>query len=223
VGVDLGTAGNFVILSKSGISSNPASNITGDIAVSPIKSPAITGFSLVRDNSTSNFSTSFQVTGIVKAPDYTGSTAAELTTAVRNMETAYTNSQSTTIYPTTSTNLGGGEIGGKNLTAGVYTFDKTILISTDLTFIGSATDVFIIRTSNNIIQAVGTEVVLSGGALAKNIFWSAATEVVVNTAAHLEGIILTKTAINFKTDSSLNGRMLAQTAVTLEKVTINPP
>ena len=33
--VNLGTAGNFVILAKSGISTVPASNITGNIAVSP--------------------------------------------------------------------------------------------------------------------------------------------------------------------------------------------
>src|ERR1035437_222016 len=36
--VNLGTAGNFVILAKSGISTVPTSAITGDIGVSPIDS-----------------------------------------------------------------------------------------------------------------------------------------------------------------------------------------
>ena len=45
--VNLGTAGNFVILSKSGISTVPSSVLTGDIGVSPIAHTAITGFSAV--------------------------------------------------------------------------------------------------------------------------------------------------------------------------------
>jgi hypothetical protein len=225
VGVDLGTAGNFVILSKSGITDVPGTSfITGDIAVSPIVASSITGFGLAMDNS-GTFSISGQVTGVVKASDYTAPTPAELTTAVSNMETAYTDSQSETTYPTTSTNLGlpPGEIGGQTLTAGVYTFTVKINISTHLTFSGSATDIFIIRTSRNIVQATNINVTLTGGALAKNIFWSAALEVDVEAGAHLEGIILSKTGVNLKTGSSLNGRMLAQTAVTLDAATITQP
>ncbi len=45
--VDLGTAGDYAILSKSGISTVPESVITGHIAVSPIGEGAITGFQLV--------------------------------------------------------------------------------------------------------------------------------------------------------------------------------
>src|SRR5665647_2180802 len=59
--VSLGTAGQFAILAKSGISTVPTSDITGDIGVSPIAATAITGFSLIAD-STNVFSTSVQVT-----------------------------------------------------------------------------------------------------------------------------------------------------------------
>ncbi|MDA1296964.1 MAG: ice-binding family protein [Chloroflexi bacterium] len=41
--VDLGSAGNFVILSKSGITNVPTSAITGNIGTSPITGAAITG------------------------------------------------------------------------------------------------------------------------------------------------------------------------------------
>ena len=47
--VNLGTAGNYAILAKTGISTVPNSIITGDIGVSPIASTAITGFSLTVD------------------------------------------------------------------------------------------------------------------------------------------------------------------------------
>ena len=39
--VDLGTAGNYAILAKTGISTVPASVITGNIAVSPIAGAAM--------------------------------------------------------------------------------------------------------------------------------------------------------------------------------------
>jgi hypothetical protein len=47
--VGLGTACNYVILAKSGISTVPTSAITGSIAVSPIAATAMTGFGLVLD------------------------------------------------------------------------------------------------------------------------------------------------------------------------------
>jgi len=86
--VNLNTAGNYVILSASGITNVPKTLITGDIGVSPISSTAITGFGLVMD-ATNVFSTSDQVTGKVYASDYAGSTASNLTTAGSDMRTAY--------------------------------------------------------------------------------------------------------------------------------------
>ena len=66
-------------------------------------------------------------------------------------------------------------------------------------------------------------VVLSGGALAKNIFWQVAGDVTVGTTAHFEGVLLCQTGITFKTGASLKGRALAQTAVVLDgNVVTNP-
>src|SRR3972149_6434781 len=73
--VNLGTAGNFVILAKSGISTTGTTSITGDIGVSPIDSSAITGFGLIMDSS-NTFSTSSLVTGKIYAADYTTPTPA---------------------------------------------------------------------------------------------------------------------------------------------------
>ena len=64
--VDLGAAGNFVILAKSGISTVPTSAVTGDLGVSPAAATYITGFSLTADP-TNVFATSPQVTGKVFA------------------------------------------------------------------------------------------------------------------------------------------------------------
>ena len=59
------------------------------MGVSPIAATAITGFGLVADK-TNTFSTSPQVTGKIYAANYASPTPANLTTAVSNMEAAYT-------------------------------------------------------------------------------------------------------------------------------------
>ena len=217
--VNLGSAEDFVILSKSGISTVPSSVITGNIAVSPIAAGAITGFNLAMDTS-NTFSTDSQVSGKVKAPDYTTPTGPELTTAVNNMATAYNDAAA---RATTVSNLKEGVIGGETLGPGVYTFDTDVNISADLTFSGTSEDVFVIQTSKSIIQATSTQVVLEGGALAENIFWAVAQEVNVGTDSHMEGIILAKTAVTFSSGSSLKGRIFSQTAVTLQKAIITQP
>jgi hypothetical protein len=94
-----------------------------------------------------------------------------LITAVNEMEAAYNDAVARPTSGDANLNLGGGEIGGETLTTGVYTFGGDITISGgDLTFSGSATDVFIIQTSKSVKQAASTNVVLTGGALAENIF-----------------------------------------------------
>lgn len=224
----LGTAGDYVILSKSGISAVAPTTINGDIAVSPIAATAITGFTLTLD-STTTFSRSTMVIGSVKAADYTSPTCSDLTTAVSDMETAYTDAAGRSTTSAAYLNLGvlqTGEIGGATLTPGVYTFDRDVTISNHVTFEvpageNAATAVFIIQTSKSVKQAAYTEVKLAGGALASNIFWSVAEEVIMEIDAQMEGVLLVKTAVTMKTGSSLNGRALAQTAVVLQKATIN--
>jgi len=45
----------------------------------------------------------------------------------------------------------------------------------------------------------------------------------VGAGAHMEGILLVKTDVTFITGSSLNGRVLAQTACVLQSATIVQP
>ncbi len=64
---------------------------------------------------------------------------------------------------------------------------------------------------------------LTGGALAKNIFWQVADTVSIGTSAHFEGVVLAKTLVAVKTGASANSRLLAQTAVTLQMNAITQP
>ena len=75
----------------------------------------------------------------------------------------------------------------------------------------------------HLILENGVAVRLSGGALAQNIFWQIAGKAVLGTTSQFEGIILCKTLISMNTGASVNGRLLAQTAVTLQKNAVTRP
>jgi hypothetical protein len=220
VPVSLGAAGNFAVLSKTGISTVPPSAVTGDIGVSPIDSTAITGFSLILD-STTCFSTSSQLVGKAYAANYSSPTPANLTTAVSDMETAYTDAAGRTLP--NHTELGAGNIGGMTLAPGLYKWGTDVTIPTDVTLSGGPNEVWIFQIAGNITIASNKRVNLSGGAQAKNIFWQIAggVGVAIGTGAHFEGIILAQKTIIVKTGASINGRLLAQAAVTLEANTVN--
>jgi hypothetical protein len=223
--IELGTAGDYTILTKSGISTVPESFITGNIAVSPIAATAITGFGLALD-SDGQFSTATQVIGDGKvfAASYGGVTAKALIVAVGDMEIAYADAAGRANVDAERINVGGGAIGGLTLTPGVYTFQTGISIGpgTDVTFDAknNADAVFILQTTGTLLQAAKTNVILKNDAQAKNIFWQVAGNVLVGVEATLAGVLLVKTDVTLMTGSFLNGRVLAQTACTLQKATI---
>ena len=84
-------------------------------------------------------------------------------------------------------------------------------------------DVWIFQIAGKITQANNTQIHLSGGALAANVFWQAFGDVSLGTTAHFEGIIMAQTSISLATGASINGRLLAQTAVTLQANAVKVP
>jgi len=212
--VNLGVAGDFVILSKSGITNVFKSTVTGDIGTSPI-----TGASIKL--------TCVEVAGAIYSVDATGplpcriTNPSRLTTAVLNMQTAYTDAAGRTNPK--FLNLGAGNIGGKTLTAGLYKFTTAVVIPTNITISGSSTDVWIFQVAGTLKMSSGVRITLAGGAQAKNIFWQTSGAVTLGTTSHFEGNILSQTAINLQTGASIKGRTLAQTAVTLQMNTVVKP
>ncbi len=215
----LGAAGNYVILAKSAISTVPTSAITGNLGLSPAAASFITGFTLVADP-TNVFATSTQVTGQIFAANYAVPTPSNLGTAVLNMGTAYTDAAG---RAADYTELGAGNIGGMTIVPGTYKWSSNVLIPTDVTLNGGANDVWIFQIAGGITQANAAKVILTGGALPKNVFWQTFGAVSVGTTAHMEGVILSQTSITLKTGASANSRLLAQTAVTLQSNAVTQP
>ncbi|MBI3545685.1 MAG: DUF3494 domain-containing protein [Gammaproteobacteria bacterium] len=223
--VSLGTAGNYAILAKTGVSTVPSSVVTGNVGVSPVARIGLTGWSETYD-STDSYATSAQVAapGKLYAADNTGATTIpDLTTAVSNMEAAYTDAAARPAGVGTFLNVGAGTLTGQTLAPGVYTWGTAVTIPTDLTLNGSATDVWIFQIAGSLDMAAAKSVILSGGAQARNIFWQVSGAVTIGANSHFEGIILGKTGITFGNLASINGRLLAQTAVVLDATTVTVP
>lgn len=217
--VSLGSAGYFRILSKAGISTTGTTDVTGNIGVSPISSTAITGFGLTLHPS-NLFSTSTLVGGRVLAPDYAPRTGAFLTLAVGDMERAYTDAAGRTLPDFTE--LGAGNIGGMTLAPGLYKWGTGLVIpSNGVTLSGGESGVWIFQVAQDLSVRNGATVTLSGGANPSRIFWQVAGQAVLGTTADFKGIILCQTQIVMSTRSTLVGRALAQTAVTLDASVIS--
>jgi len=212
--VNLGVAGNFAILSKTGITDVYKSAILGDIGTSPI-----TGAALLVSCS--------EVVGNIYTVDAAGplpcsiTSATMLTAAVGDMQAAYTDAAGR-INPD-YLDLGAGSVGGLTLTPGLYKFTSAVIIPTDVTISGGPNDIFIFQVAGTLKMSSAVQVILEGGVQAKNIFWVTSGAVTFGTTSHFEGNILSQTGINLQTGASINGRMLAQTAVTLQMNTVNKP
>jgi hypothetical protein len=217
--VRLGTAGTFAILAKSGISTVPTSAVVGNLGISPAAASFITGFGLAAD-ATNVFSQSPQVTGKVFAADYASPTPSNMTTAVGDMELAFTDAAG---RAPDVTELGAGTIGGMTLVPGVYKWGTGLLIPTSITLTGGPTSVWIFQIAQSLTLSSGTEVILAGGARPENVFWQVSGLVDIGTTAHIEGIVMSQTSIRLGTGASINGRLLAQTAVTIDGSAVVQP
>jgi hypothetical protein len=218
--VNLGTSGNFVILSKTGVSTTGTTAVVGDIGVSPVPASYITGFSLIAD-STNTFSTSSYVTGKLYAADYAPPTPASMTTAVSDMQTAFTDAAGRATPDFTE--LGAGDISGLTLVPGLYKWGTGVSITNGVTLSGGANDVWIFQVAQDLLVNNSAIVTLTGGAQAKNIFWQVSGKATLGTSADFKGIILSQTLISMNTGAKMTGRALAQTAVTLNATSITAP
>lgn len=213
-GLNLGVAGDFAILSKTGVTDVYKSSVVGDVGSSPITGAAI----LV---------SCAEVVGTIYTVDAAGPLPCRVTNATRlgiavlDMQAAY-NDAAGRVNPD-FLNLGAGNIGGKTLTPGLYNWTSALDIPTDITISGSPTDVWIFQIAGTLTMSSAVRITLEGGALAKNIYWQTSGAVTLGTTSHFEGNILSQTGINLQTGASINGRMLAQTAVTLQMNAVTKP
>jgi len=219
--INLRTAGDFTILTETGISTTGVTSIIGDIGVSPIAATAITGFGLIMDAS-NQFSHTPIVVGKVYGPNYAPPTPTKMTTAVSDMKTAFTTANGL-VFPAPIVQKYAGDISGQTLRAGLYKWSTGVLVTNvGVTLTGGPNDVWVFQIAQNLTINNGAHITLEGGAQAKNVFWVVSGKATLGTSVEFTGNILSKTLISLNTGATVKGKLLAQTAVTLIANSVHP-
>jgi hypothetical protein len=223
--VALGSAANFAILASAAITNIPTSLITGDVGLTPDTGANISGFS--------DPLTCPEVVGRIYAVDSSGPTCALvdavlLGNAKTDALAAFTNATGAARGTPTaiSTNLE-----GLTFFPGLYESLTTIDLSAGgiltLDAQGDSNAVFVIRSATAINALSTSQVVLSGGAKASNVFWSAGSAITLGVNSVMKGSLLASTAITLQTGAQLEGRALNQgaaaAAITCDACTITVP
>lgn len=205
--VNLGSASTFVVLAGSAISNTGATILNGDLGVSP--SATVNGFP------------PGVVNGTMNAAD-AGAAQAKL-----DLTAAFLDAQGRSVGTQTLP----GNLGGLTFAPGLYTNSTSVLISgsgpgNDVTLDaqGDANAIFVFQMGSTLTTGPASQVILSGGAKAANVYWQVGTSATLDTTSVFKGTILAQTSITLKTGATLDGRALAQNgAVTLDSNTVTTP
>lgn len=202
--LDFGTANAFAILAGSNVNNTGPSTITGDMGVSP--GTAITGFP-------PGIITGSIFTGVGSAA---GQAKEDLTAAFNEAAGRSTGSVS---LP--------GDLSGLTLFPGLYTNSTSVMLSVGnvtLDAQGDENAVFLFQMGSTLTTGSATQVVLSGGAKASNVYWQVGSSATLGTTSMFAGNILAETSITLNTGAILEGRALTRSAaVSLDSASITTP
>jgi hypothetical protein len=201
----LGSAANFEILAGSTVTNTGPTVITGgDLGLSP--GSAVTGFP-------------------------PGTLIPPAVMHVADPIAAQAQLDLTTAYIYTAGLPGGavlpGDMSGLTFPPGLYKTSSTVILSAGnvtLDAQGNANAVFIFQIGSTLTTLGSTQVVLAGGAQAKNIFWQVGSSATLGTSSIFEGTIMALQSITLDTGATLTGRALARNAaVTLDSNPVTAP
>jgi len=196
----LGSANNFAVLGGTTVTNTGSTIVTGDLGVS---SPGVACTGFVGCTSTG--------LGIVTGTIQVGTPIANQAHA--DAAAAY----GSLVGATCTTNEPAvADIGGQTLTPGVYCFPSSAAITGTLTLSGNG--VYIFKIGSTLVTAASnSNVVLTNGATANNVFWAVGSSATLGTNSVLKGTVIANTSITSTAGAAVDGRLLAiNGAVTLD-------
>jgi len=209
--VALGASGAFTVLAGSTVTNTGATVISadagigGNLGVSP--GSAVSGFP----------------PGVVTPPGsiHTGDATAD--TAQTAAGAAYTDAAGRTpdvVFTPVH------DLVGQTFTAGVYNDPSSLALSGNVTLDGEGNPdaVFIFQAGSTLGTSSSSQVLLTNGAQACNVFWAVGSSAPLGANSAFSGTILAQTSATIGDSVSIEGRVLAGSgAVTLANDTINTP
>jgi hypothetical protein len=202
----LGAADAFSILAETNIVNVPASSIGGDVGLSPATGASI-GLTDPEVGGTIYSVDAFGPAGAVNDPalltNAVNAMMAAFTALDQPCDTAYAGVQDLTIV--------------SPLGPGVYCANA-FLLTGNLTLIGSG--VWIFKSAATLTTSAGSSV--TGGDPC-NVWWRNVSSVDIFTGSSMVGSVFAGTSINLQNGASVDGRLLAQAAVTLDSNTVSGP
>ena len=216
--IDLQTAGNFVILGETAITSVPTSAVNGNVGLGPATGANI---ELTCAEVTGGAIYSVDSAGPTGPPGCRQRNASNvLTNAVADGHGAWNDGR---VRVPDYTDVRGGNIGGTVLPPATYKWSTGVQISADVTLKGGPKDVWIFLIEQDLNLGPGVRIILDG-ALPQNVYWLTLVQgVELGAGSHFEGIILAETSIFARTGASVNGRLLAAASINLDANTVTQP
>lgn len=183
----LNSAGTFVVLGGSTVTSIGDTVLNGDLGVYP--GTVITGFG----------------PGIVNGATYAGGSVAA------QAQADALNAYNTLSSETPIQDLTGQNLGGLTLTSGVRSFDATAQLTGTLTLDAQNNPdaIFVFQIGSTLATASSSSIVLINGAQAGNVFWQVGTSATLGAGTSFDGSILADTSITLDNGTSLDGGALA--------------
>jgi Ice-binding-like len=198
--VGLGTAASFAVLAGTTVTNTGPSTISGDLGVSP--GTAVTGFP---PGTVSN--------GTIHSADGVAAGAQS------DLTTAYNDAAGRSPTANVPAFIGAGQ----TLAPGVYKASSSLDVGGSLTLDagGDPNAVFIFQAPSTLVTDSASNVILTNGAQACNVFWQVGSSATLGTNSAFTGSILALTSISVDTGDTIAGRALARNgAVTLDDDTI---
>jgi hypothetical protein len=201
--VNLGSASTFAVMATSSITSTGATRINGDVGLAPGTSQGIPPS---------------QINGTPHVND------AAVKQAQADLLAAYND----VVGRSASAQTLAGNLGGLTFTPGLYVNSSSVLISgagpnnnVTLDAQGNANAVFIFKMSSTLTTASGAQVILAGGAQAKNVYWQVGSSATLGTTTMFQGNILAAVSVTLNTNSVMNGRIFSGAGGGAASVTLN--
>jgi hypothetical protein len=189
--INLGSAGNFAVMSTSSTTSTGPVIVNGDVGLAPGTSQGIPPA---------------QINGTIHVND------PIITQAQADLLAAYNDAAGRLLPTVIAANLG-----GLTLTPGLYTCASTAFLlsgagpgnNLTLDAQGDPNAVFIFQMGSTLTTATSSQVILAGGAKASNVYWQVGTSATLGITSIFKGNILAAISITMNTGSVVEGRLFA--------------